>query len=145
MAGGDLDPDDELDDELGDVDGGAETHVSVEVSGLSLYTHHGVSDAEREVGQRLVFDLRLEVGECDATLTDRVDDTIDYGAGLRDRLPGRAAALLSHARASVRGRGRSPAGRLRRRAACGSRRPSRSPRSRWPVDEVAVELFREAL
>ncbi len=70
------------DDELGaqdfDADGGIETEVIVEISGLSLYTHHGVSPAEREVGQRLVLDLRLDVGECDATLTDRVQDTVDY-------------------------------------------------------------------
>jgi dihydroneopterin aldolase len=73
-----LDDDGEVDD-LGDDEGvGAETFVTVEVSGLSLYTHHGVSDAEREIGQRLVVDLRMDVGESDATLTDRVDDTVDY-------------------------------------------------------------------
>jgi dihydroneopterin aldolase len=53
--------------------------VTIEITGLSLYTHHGVSDAEREVGQRLMLDLRLELGESDATLTDRVEDTVDYG------------------------------------------------------------------
>ena len=52
--------------------------VTVEISGLSLYTHHGVSEAEREVGQRLVLDLRLDVGETDATATDALEDTIDY-------------------------------------------------------------------
>ena len=73
-----LDDDGEVDD-LGDDEGaGAETFVTVEVSGLSLYTHHGVSDAEREVGQRLVVDLRMDVGESDATLTDRLEDTVDY-------------------------------------------------------------------
>jgi 7,8-dihydroneopterin aldolase/epimerase/oxygenase len=63
--------DDEEDEE------GFET-VTIEISGLSLYTHHGVSDAEREIGQRLLLDLRLDVGETDATVTDRVQDTIDY-------------------------------------------------------------------
>lgn len=58
----------------------AGTTVAVEVEGLSLYTHHGVTDAEQEVGQRLVFDLRFEVAGCDATVTDRIEDTIDYGA-----------------------------------------------------------------
>lgn len=53
--------------------------VDVELRGLSLYTHHGVSEAEQEVGQRLEFDLTLDVPDCDAVLTDRVDDTIDYG------------------------------------------------------------------
>ena len=32
------------------------------------------------MGQRLLIDLRLEVGECDATVTDRIEDTVDYGA-----------------------------------------------------------------
>jgi dihydroneopterin aldolase len=70
------------DEELGtdefDGDGGGDTDVTVEVTGLSLYTHLGVTEAEREVGQRLVIDLRLEIGECDAIVTDRVEDTIDY-------------------------------------------------------------------
>ena len=72
-------PDEEYedDDEYGDEDG-PQTEVTVEVTGLSLYTHHGVTEAEREVGQRLVLDLRLEVGECDATVTDMVEDTVDY-------------------------------------------------------------------
>ena len=38
----------------------------------------GSRAAEREVGQRLLLDLRLDVGECDATLTDRIEDTVDY-------------------------------------------------------------------
>jgi len=76
-----MEPDDDGEvDDLGDDEGvGAETFVTVEVSGLSLYTHHGVSDAEREIGQRLVVDLRMDVGESDATLTDRLEDTVDYG------------------------------------------------------------------
>ncbi|HTB50991.1 MAG TPA: dihydroneopterin aldolase [Solirubrobacteraceae bacterium] len=60
-----------------DEDDGFET-VTIEISGLSLYTHHGVSEAEREIGQRLLLDLRLDVGETDATVTDRVEDTVDY-------------------------------------------------------------------
>jgi dihydroneopterin aldolase len=73
-------PDDELDsdDEL-DLDAGVQTVVTIEISGLSLYTHVGVGAAEREVGQRLLFDIRIDVGESDATETDRVEDTVDYG------------------------------------------------------------------
>jgi 7,8-dihydroneopterin aldolase/epimerase/oxygenase len=67
---------DELDDG-GDGEEAAES-VTIEISGLSLYTHHGVSEAEREVGQRLVLDLRLDVGETDATVTDSIADTVDY-------------------------------------------------------------------
>jgi dihydroneopterin aldolase len=73
-----LDPEDDSEDDFDEEEAGSETEVTVEVSGLSLYTHHGVTAAEREIGQRLVLDLRLEVGECDATVTDMVEDTVDY-------------------------------------------------------------------
>jgi dihydroneopterin aldolase len=71
---------DELDDEREDEDRDedAAEAVTIEINGLSLYTHHGVTEAEREVGQRLVIDLRLDVGETDATVTDSIEDTIDY-------------------------------------------------------------------
>ena len=59
---------------------GPESAVEVELRGLSIYTHHGVSDAEQEVGQRLEIDVSFDVPDCDAVLTDRVEDTIDYGA-----------------------------------------------------------------
>jgi len=75
------DEDDELGDDFDEVDEDdepSEPLVTIEITGLSLYTHHGVSDAEREIGQRLVIDLRIEVGACDATVTDRVEDTVDY-------------------------------------------------------------------
>jgi dihydroneopterin aldolase len=73
------DDQDDLDDDGRDPEEheGVES-VTVEITGLSLYTHHGVSEAEREVGQRLVLDLRLDVGESDATVTDSIEDTVDY-------------------------------------------------------------------
>lgn len=57
---------------------GSESSVQVELRGLSIYTHHGVTDAEQEVGQRLVVDVSFDVPDCDAVLTDRLEDTIDY-------------------------------------------------------------------
>jgi 7,8-dihydroneopterin aldolase/epimerase/oxygenase len=77
----DLEPDepDHDDDDLADDDDASEPLVTIEIVGLSLYTHHGVEAAEREVGQRLVFDLSFDLSDCDATVTDRVEDTIDYG------------------------------------------------------------------
>jgi dihydroneopterin aldolase len=68
------------DDDSGDLDDDREAaeSVTIEITGLSLYTHHGVSAAEREVGQRLVIDLRLDVGETAATVTDSIRDTVDY-------------------------------------------------------------------
>jgi dihydroneopterin aldolase len=71
---------DEVDDDSDDPEGHPEPEVTIEVSGLSLYTHVGVSEAEREVGQRLLVDLRLDIGDVDATLTDRLEDTVDYSA-----------------------------------------------------------------
>ncbi|HET8638832.1 MAG TPA: dihydroneopterin aldolase [Solirubrobacterales bacterium] len=58
---------------------GIESRVEVELRGLSIYTHHGVSDAEQEIGQRLEFDITFDVPSCDAVLTDRIEDTADYG------------------------------------------------------------------
>jgi dihydroneopterin aldolase len=77
----DLDPDEpDEDDDLDDHDDeGSEPLVTIEIVGLSLYTHHGVDEAERAVGQRLVFDLSFDLSDCDATVTDRIEDTIDYG------------------------------------------------------------------
>jgi 7,8-dihydroneopterin aldolase/epimerase/oxygenase len=78
------DDSDDLDDEEeegGELDEERETaeSVTIEITGLSLYTNHGVTEAEREVGQRLVIDMRLDIGETDATVTDAIEDTVDYG------------------------------------------------------------------
>jgi dihydroneopterin aldolase len=76
------DRDDDLDDLEDDYDDegdeAPQTEVTIEVTGLSLYTHHGVEAAEREVGQRLIFDLSFEVSDCAALVTDDVEDTVDY-------------------------------------------------------------------
>jgi dihydroneopterin aldolase len=71
-----LEDDDDYEDD--EDEGHPEPEVTIEVSGLSLFTHFGVTAAEREIGQRLLVDLRLDIGECDATVTDRVEDTVDY-------------------------------------------------------------------
>ena len=133
----------EDDDDLGDDEGaGAETFVTVEVSGLSLYTHHGVSDAEREIGQRLVVDLRIDVGECDAPspTASRTRSTTPRSARSWPWSPSSAPT----ARWSACAR-RSP-------TACSS---SSALESVWvkaakpeppiplPVEEVSVEVWRE--
>jgi len=141
-----LDDDGELgDDELAggdDEEAGAETFVTIEVSGLSLYTHHGVSAAEREVGQRLVVDLRLDVGESDATLTDRLEDTVDYAEVCQ------AVALVAQQR-SYRTLERlcaAIADRLLDRFGLESvwvKAAKPEPPIPLPIDEVSVELWRE--
>jgi 7,8-dihydroneopterin aldolase/epimerase/oxygenase len=69
---------DEYDEVDEDAEGHSEPEVTIEISGLSLFTHVGVTPAEQEVGQRLLLDLRIDVGASDATVTDRIEDTVDY-------------------------------------------------------------------
>ena len=81
MVPADDEPDDSLGDERFDDEDDedvVQTVVTVEVNGLSLYTHLGATAAEREVGQRLILDIRLEIGDAAATVTDRLEDTVDY-------------------------------------------------------------------
>jgi dihydroneopterin aldolase len=54
--------------------------VEIELRGLSVYTHHGVDDAEQRVGQRLLIDVLLEPADCGALRSDRIEETIDYSA-----------------------------------------------------------------
>jgi 7,8-dihydroneopterin aldolase/epimerase/oxygenase len=133
---------DEEDDE--DEDGEpSEPVVTIEITGLSLYTHHGVTEAEREIGQRLILDLRLEVASCDATITDRVEDTIDYGEVCQ------AVALAAQQR-SYRTLERlctAIADRLLEQYGAESvwvKAAKPEPPIPLPVEEVAVEVFREA-
>ncbi len=53
--------------------------TTILVRGLQLYAYHGVPDAEREVGHRYLIDLEMDVEER-ASTSDRVEDTVDYGA-----------------------------------------------------------------
>ncbi|TML25230.1 MAG: dihydroneopterin aldolase [Actinobacteria bacterium] len=136
--------DDELeDDDFAERDGGAaaETVVTVEVSGLSLYTHVGVSDAEREVGQRLVIDLRLDVGESDATLTDRIEDTVDYSAVCQT-----VALVAQQSYRTLERLCTAIADRLLDEFELESawvKAAKPEPPIALPVDEVAVEVWRE--
>ena len=54
--------------------------VTIQLRGVSVHTNHGVSEAEREVGQRMLFDIDLVPFECSATGSDELAGTIDYGA-----------------------------------------------------------------
>ncbi len=48
------------------------------LAGIELYGHIGVSAAEREVGQRLVIDVELELDLRPAAATDEIGDTVNY-------------------------------------------------------------------
>jgi dihydroneopterin aldolase len=140
-------PEDEFEDDLGDDaldadSGGTAPAVTIEISGLSLYTRHGVSDAERELGQRLVFDVVFELDECDATVTDRVEDTVDYGKVCEQiafAAQERSYKTLERLCTAVAERmiDRFGAESVRVKAA----KPE--PPIALPVDEVSVEVWKE--
>lgn len=45
---------------------------------MELYAHGGVSEAEREIGQRYLLDIRLEFDLAKAGASDSLADTISY-------------------------------------------------------------------
>jgi dihydroneopterin aldolase len=137
------DADDELDDDLDDDEEASEPEVTIEVTGLSLYTHHGVTEAERELGQRLVLDLRLDVGESDATVTDRVEDTVDYGTVCQEV----ALAAQQRSYKTLERLCSALADRLLDRfelRAVWVKAAKPEPPIPLPVEEVSVEVFRES-
>jgi 7,8-dihydroneopterin aldolase/epimerase/oxygenase len=127
---------DEDDDEV------AEPAVTIEISGLSLYTHHGVEEAERQVGQRLIFDLSFEVTDCAALVTDRVEDTVDYADVCQQvafTAQERSYKTLERLCSAV-------ADRMIERYgvdAVSVRAAKPEPPIALPVDEVAVEVWKE--
>jgi len=54
--------------------------VRVELRGLSAYGAHGVTEAEREVGRRIVLDISFTVPGSGAPASDEIAETVDYGA-----------------------------------------------------------------
>jgi dihydroneopterin aldolase len=141
-----MDPDDaeEFDDvDEDDDEGRSEPEVTIEISGLSLFTHVGVTAAEREVGQRLILDLRLEVSDCDATVTDRIEDTVDY-AQVCD-----TANLVAHQRTykTLERLCAAVADRLLENFGVQSvwvKAAKPEPPLAFPLSEVSVEVWREA-
>jgi dihydroneopterin aldolase len=134
---------DDLDEEDEDHEGHPEPEVTIEISGLSLFTHIGVTEAEREVGQRLLLDIRLDVGECDATVTDRIEDTVNY-ADVCD-----TANLVAHQRSykTLERLCAAVADTLLERydaLAVFVKAAKPEPPIALPVSEVSVELWREA-
>jgi 7,8-dihydroneopterin aldolase/epimerase/oxygenase len=141
------DPDDDFeeldDDDLDDESAHTAPAVTIEVNGLSLYTRHGVSAEERELGQRLVFDVVFELDECDATVTDRVEDTINY-AEVCEQV---ALAAQERSYRTLERLCTAVADRLIDRFGAESVRVKAAkpePPIPLPVDEVSVEVWKQA-
>ena len=132
--------DEELEDDDGDL---LEPAVTVEIVGLSLYTRHGVSEAERELGQRLLIDVSFELSDCDATVTDRVEDTVDYAEACEQvalAAQERSYHTLERLCAAI-------AQRLGDRFGAESIRVKATkpePPIALPVEEVSVEVWKES-
>ena len=62
----------------------------ITLSGIQAFGYHGVLDHERAYGQRFLVDLHLDVDLSIAAVSDRLDDTIDYG-----ELTGAVADLIA--------------------------------------------------
>ena len=137
----DEDPD-HLNEDEDEGDEGFEPAVTIEITGLSLYTHHGVEAAEREVGQRLIFDLSFEVSDCAALVTDDVEDTVDYADVCQQvafTAQERSYKTLERLCSAV-------ADRMMERYgadAVSVRAAKPEPPIALPVDEVAVEVWKE--
>jgi dihydroneopterin aldolase len=119
-----------------------ESSVTIEITGLSLYTHHGVEEAEQRVGQRLLFDLSFDVGDCDATITDRLEDTVDY-ADVCEQV---ALAAQERSYRTLERLCAAVADRLIERYGADSvtvRATKPEPPIALPVEEVSVELWKE--
>ena len=143
MAREDDEPEYEDDDDLSeDDDAVPQVGATIEIVGLSLYTHHGVSESEREIGQRLVLDVRFEVGETDALITDRVEDTVDYAEVCQ------VIALLAQQRSykTLERLCAVIADRLSSQFGAHSvsvKASKPEPPIPLPVDEISVEVWRE--
>lgn len=67
------------------------------LSGLEVWAHHGVLPHERELGQRFVLDVALEVDLAPAGASDALADTVDYGTlaqAIHDRVADERHDLL---------------------------------------------------
>ena len=67
----------------------------VELSGLEVFGYHGVEEDERRLGQLILFDVQLEVGERGAS--DRLGEAVDYtqvASAIRELSDGQRFDLL---------------------------------------------------
>jgi dihydroneopterin aldolase len=52
----------------------------IRLDGLEAFGRHGALPAERELGQRFLVDLEVELADCAGTVSDDLADTVDYAA-----------------------------------------------------------------
>ena len=57
----------------------------LKLTGIEVFAHHGVQPEEKQIGQRFLIDLDVELDLRAAGRTDNLAETIDYG-GLAERV-----------------------------------------------------------
>jgi 7,8-dihydroneopterin aldolase/epimerase/oxygenase len=65
----------------------------ITLEGIEVFAHHGVLAHERDLGQRFVIDVHLDLDLAPAAASDALDDTVDYGV-----LAGRIARQVADER-----------------------------------------------
>jgi dihydroneopterin aldolase len=118
--------------------------VSVAIHGLEAHGRHGVHPAERELGQRFVIDVEIELSRAVAAESDDLGDTVDYAA-LADAVVGIVGgppvALLERLAGLIADRALEEPGA--RSVTVTVRKPHVA--LRHPVADAAVTLRRAAL
>lgn len=87
-----------------DLRGRAQGMDHIRIKDIIIYGHYGVSNEEREVGQRLLMDLDLELDLSGAAQSDALADTVSYEkvyGSAKERAEGLRCKLLEHLAARV--------------------------------------------
>ena len=117
------------------------SQLRVELRGLEVFGWHGVHPHERELGQRFVVDVAVDLAGAEAADSDRLADTVDYAA-LADEvnavISGPSVALLERLAGAIAERA------LRRPQARAVEVTVRKPHVALPhtVEETSVTLRR---
>ena len=51
---------------------------TIDIVGLSVFAHHGVTEAEKLNGQRFIIDISFEADVAEAAKTDKLAAAVDY-------------------------------------------------------------------
>ncbi len=52
----------------------------IRILGIEVFAHHGFLPEEKQIGQRFVIDIDLEVDLSEAGASDAIEKTVDYSA-----------------------------------------------------------------
>lgn len=61
-------------------DSGLQARDSLKLVGIEVFARHGVLSSEQEAGQTFLVDVELFLDLAVAAASDRLSDTVDYGA-----------------------------------------------------------------